>query len=155
MDGDFSTTFYVITASSPLPQPSPRAEVPWTKERLTVVVSTQSGVLIAPLEVDLQAEFQSFSDEAHRARCGPISYHSNMAVQDDAFDELVEWSEDVFGTPTRASTGARCIILPVPQSWGARRFLPGSSIMSMPLMIPGHSPKPAYFRMTRNNVALD
>jgi hypothetical protein len=46
-----------------------------------------------------------------------------MAVQDDAFDELVEWSEDVFGTPTRASIGARCIILPVPQRWGRSTVL--------------------------------
>jgi Tetratricopeptide repeat len=52
-----------------------------------------------------------------------IRYHSNMAVQDDAFDELVEWSEDVFGTPTRASIGARCIILPVPQRWGRSTVL--------------------------------
>jgi hypothetical protein len=52
-----------------------------------------------------------------------IRYHSDMAVQDDAFDELVEWSEDVFGAPTRASIGARCIILPVPQGWGRSTVL--------------------------------
>ena len=44
-----------------------------------------------------------------------------MAVQDDAFDELVEWSEDVFRSP--AGIGARCIILPVTQRWGRSTVL--------------------------------